>query len=113
MATITLGAETLTTIDQGKWAGTNHTAQKAELVVQTKRFAANTANATYGGNFKVQKGALDAAGAVLPQKITLDLVVRIPVSAVSADVDRAIALFQAMVADASFSDAVKKHYDLA
>jgi len=85
---------------------TGHTVQKPRLVLQKRKIPSSDSNAVAQLDTSIVYGAVDSAGAVLPSRIMLTVSARRPVSAVSTDVDNAVAVFRDFVASDDFVNAI-------
>lgn len=82
-----------------------HTSLKPKLVIEKRRVPeGNQAIAEY--SFKVVEATEDSAGAVLPNKVSFEVVVRYPVLGASADITAALAVLRDIVAGDEFGVSV-------
>lgn len=90
------------------WSLDGHTAQKVQLVNQKRRTTGPIDDQKLESELKVIYGTEDAAGDMLPTKISIGCNSRYPIDAKSTDLDAAIAEFQLLVASSRFPDMIKK-----
>lgn len=82
-----------------------HTASVPKLVIEKRKVPAdNQIMAEY--SFKVVNATSDGITPVIPQKVSLESVVRYPITGDSADTAEALAVFRDMVASDEFANAV-------
>lgn len=90
------------------WVLAGHTAQKPQLIIQKRRTVGPVDDQKLESELKVVFATEDAAGEILPTKISIGVNTRMSVNSKSTDIDAAITEFQLLVASTSFSDMVKK-----
>lgn len=90
------------------WVLDNHTASKVQLINQKRRTTGPVDDQKLESELKVVYGTEDAAGDILPTKISIACNTRYPIDAKSTDLDAAITEFQLLVASTKFADMVKK-----
>lgn len=83
------------------YTGPSHTIAKPDLLIQ-KRKVPTSINGVSEMSSKVVLGTTDASNSPLAQRISIEVVVRVPVGAQSADVETAKARFSDLSSDAAF-----------
>lgn len=93
------------------YAAPQHTVAEPHLVIQ-KRAIPSSVSGVAQTSLKVVYGTTDANGLVVAQRISFELVGRIPVVANDTDTDAAIALIRDVVASDEFVVAMKQQLPL-
>lgn len=89
------------------YAAPQHSVAEPRLVIQKRTIPSSTAGVAQT-SLKVVYGTTDAAGAAVAQRISFEMVGRIPVVANDTDTDDAIALIREVVASDEFVVAMKQ-----
>lgn len=82
-----------------------HSIAKPKLLLQKRQVGAAGGKSSQD-TISVVFGTANAAGAILPNRIAFEIVVRRPVEALAADVTAALALFKEVVASDEFTAVV-------
>lgn len=84
---------------------TGHTAAKPKLVIEKRRVPdGNQTIAEY--SCKVVEATVDADGAILSQKVSMECVVRYPVASVAQSIIDALAIFRDVIAGDEFANSI-------
>lgn len=84
---------------------TGHTAVKPKLVIEKRRVPEGSQTIVEYG-VKVVNATTDSAGAILPNKVSFEAVVRYPLSGSSSDITAALATFRDIIAGDEFGVSV-------
>lgn len=84
---------------------TGHTVAKPKLLLQ-KRKVGSIGGASCTDTIDVVFGTQDAAGTILPGRITFGITIRRPVEAIAADVTAALAVLKDVVGSDEFANVV-------
>lgn len=90
------------------WVLDGHTAVKPQLVIQKRRAVGPANDQKLESELKVVFATEDAAGEILPTKVSIAANSRMPTNVLTADLDAAIAEFQLLVASTGFASMIKK-----
>lgn len=91
--------------DSITYAQSGHTVLKPSLVIQ-KRKVPSGAQTVAESSVAVVQATEDADGNVIPQKVTMTVVVRSPINGKQTDVDAALAVLRDIVAGDEFGNTV-------
>ncbi|DAD51091.1 TPA_asm: coat protein [ssRNA phage SRR7976300_9] len=83
------------------YTGPSHTIAKPDLLIQKRKVPTNI-NGVSEMSSKIVVGSTDASNAPLAQRISIEVVVRVPVGAQTADVDAAKTRFADLSSDTAF-----------
>ena len=82
-----------------------HTIAEPRLVIEKRRVPeGNQVMSEYSA--KVVSSTEDASGEILPNKVSMEMIVRAPVAGIAADVTAALAIFRDIVAGDEFTNSV-------
>lgn len=91
--------------DSKTYTTAGHTVSKPKLVIQKRRVPTGKQK-TQEISISVVHGTEDSLGALLPEKVAFQTVVKFPVAGIPADVTAALAIFRDIVAGDEFANAV-------
>jgi len=84
---------------------TGHTTQEPRLVIEKRRVPeGNQTVAEY--SMKVLSSTEDSDGTILAQKVSLEAIVRMPVTGIVADVEAALVIFRDIIAGDEFANSI-------
>lgn len=83
------------------YTGPSHTIAKPDLLIQKRKVPTNI-NGVSEMSTKLVMGSTDASNAPLAQRISIEVVVRVPVGAQTADIDAAKARYADLSTDGAF-----------